>query len=208
MRPAKFAIALVGGCVLGFSALASDAVDPNAKNMTGASAEMLANTCAGCHGTKGASEGPAIPSLAGMSASYMKELMEGYKSGEVKAGIMDRVAKGYSEEEIALMADFFSKQPMHMPRQSFDAAKAKKGAELHDKYCEKCHSENGTVKEDESGQLGGQLTPYLRYSMEDFRAADRPMPKKMKKKVQKLLKKEGDAGIEDLLNYYASIAAK
>ena len=30
----------------------------------GASGEMLGNTCAGCHGTNGVSNGPAAPSLA------------------------------------------------------------------------------------------------------------------------------------------------
>jgi cytochrome c553 len=35
--------------------------------MTGASGEMLANTCAGCHGTNGISTGPATPTISGMA---------------------------------------------------------------------------------------------------------------------------------------------
>ena len=31
------------------------------------SARMLANTCAGCHGTDGSSVGPASPTIAGIS---------------------------------------------------------------------------------------------------------------------------------------------
>ncbi len=202
MKPAKLAIALVGGCVLSFSALAASSGD----SMSGASAELLAGTCGGCHGTKGASDGPAIPSLGGMSAVYFKELMEGYKTGDIKATVMDRIAKGYTDKEIDQMAGYFEKQAMYMPKQSFDASKAKKGKKLHDKFCEKCHSENGTLAEDESGQLAGQLTPYLRYSMADFRDGSRPIPKKMRKKLKKMLKKDGDARIDQLLHFYASAA--
>jgi sulfide dehydrogenase cytochrome subunit len=171
--------------------------------MSGASASMLANTCAGCHGTHGASAGPATPSIGGISAVYFEEVMQGFKDEEIKSTIMTRIAKGYSEDEIKVMGEYFSKQPFVPAEQSFDAKKAKKGAKLHDKYCEKCHAESGTSAEDDSGILMGQLIPYLHYTMTDFKAGDREMTKKMKKKVNQLLKKEGDAGIDALFNFYA-----
>ena len=40
--------------------------------------------------------------------------------------------------------------------------------------------------------------------MDDYRAGDREMTKKMKKQVEKLVSKEGDAGLQALYNYYAS----
>jgi sulfide dehydrogenase cytochrome subunit len=172
--------------------------------MTGASATMLANTCAGCHGTHGASAGPASPSLGGISNEYFKETMAGFASGDIKSTIMGRIAQGYNEDEIAAMADYFSKQKFVPAKQSFDPKKAKKGAKLHDKYCEKCHSEGGTSAEDDSGILAGQLVPYLKYTLADYKAGDREMTKKMKKKVNQLMKKEGDAGFDALMNFYAS----
>jgi sulfide dehydrogenase cytochrome subunit len=33
-------------------------------------ATMLANTCAGCHGTNGSSVGPSSPTIAGISRDY------------------------------------------------------------------------------------------------------------------------------------------
>jgi len=179
-----------------------------APTLTGASATMLANTCAGCHGTYGASAGPATPSLGGISSEYFKEVMAGFANDEIKSTIMGRIAKGYSEEEIALMGDYFAKQQFVAPKQPFDEELAKNGAKLHDKYCEKCHAEGGTDVEDDSGVLSGQLVPYLRYTLADFKAGDREMPKKMKKKVNKMLKKEGDAGVEALMNFYASNKAR
>jgi len=196
MKVTKLAMAIISGCAISFSAAAG--------NMTGADSTMLSNTCAGCHGTDGASVGPAIPSLAGMSATYITETMSAYKSGDTNSTIMGRIAKGYSDDEVAAIANHFAAQKQHRADQPFDSAKAAKGAKLHEKYCEKCHSESGSLADDDSGILAGQLTPYLHYTMEDFRSGDRSAPKKMKKKVKKLLKKEGDAGIDAIFNYYAS----
>ena len=173
----------------------------------GPSAEALAYTCAGCHGTNGHSMGPATPSLAGMSKPVMVETMKGFKSGDINSTIMTRIAKGYSEEQFELMGEFFSKQKFTPASQESDAGLAKTGAKLHDKYCEKCHSDGGDVMaavEDEVGVLAGQWKPYLHYSLNDFASGKRPMPKKMKKKLEDLLEKEGDAGVSALLEFYAS----
>lgn len=192
--------ALIGALALSASSAAFAADKPL---MSGASASMLANTCAGCHGTNGASSGPASPSIAGMSAVYFEEIMQGFKSGDVPSTIMKRIADGYTDEEILAMGEFFSKQTFVAAKQSFDAGKADKGAKLHDKYCEKCHADGGSSAEDDSGILLGQLTPYLHYSLTDYKAGDREMTKKMKKQVNKLIKKEGDDGFDALMNFYA-----
>jgi sulfide dehydrogenase cytochrome subunit len=174
-----------------------------AATASGASADALGYTCAGCHGFNGSSTGPATPNLAGASQEYVTEMMKGYKDGSITSTIMGRIAKGYSDEQFALMGEFFAKQKLTKPKQEFDAKLAKKGAKLHDKYCEKCHAEGGTSAEDDSGILAGQWVPYLKYSFVDFNGDGRQMPKKMKKKMKKLNTKEGDAGIEALLNFYA-----
>lgn len=173
--------------------------------MTGASAQMLTNTCFGCHGPDGASGGPAMPTIAGLSNDYFIEVMNGYASGDVPSTIMGRIAKGYNEEEIELMAGVFSELPfVNAPDQKFDEKLAKKGAKLHDKYCEKCHAEGGSSAEDDSGILAGQWMPYNRFTFQDYNDGSREATKKMKKKMKKLMEKEGDAGFDALLNYYAS----
>jgi sulfide dehydrogenase cytochrome subunit len=70
---------------------------------------MLANSCAGCHGTGGQSPG-AIPSIAGKSADFIADALKGFQSGSREATVMGRHAKGYSEEEIKLIAEFFASQ--------------------------------------------------------------------------------------------------
>lgn len=175
-------------------------------SLAGPTALDLANTCAGCHGVDGNSVGPATPSLAGISKDYFTETMMNYKDPEdARAStIMSRIAKGYSDEEIELMAGYFAAQKMVRLDQKHDPKLASKGAKLHKKYCEKCHEDGGRSAEDDSGILAGQWKHYLEFTMTDFINGDRDMPKKMKKQVEKLTEKEGDAGLQALLNYYAS----
>lgn len=169
------------------------------------SASMLANSCAGCHGTNGSSVGPASPTIAGISVDYFIETMQAYKDGSRPSTIMTRIAKGYTEDEVKLMAKFFSEQPFQRKPQTHDAKLAKQGAKLHKKYCEKCHEDGGRSSEDDAGILAGQWQPYVRYTMEDFLDGSREMTKKMKKKLNNMLDSHGDEGIEQLMHYYSSL---
>ena len=173
------------------------------------SAKAMADTWAGCHGTNGQSVGPASPTLAGKSASYFIDSMIAFKNlpkGESHAEdarpatIMNRIAKGYSDEQIEAMAEHFASLPVYKANVPHDAAKAQAGAEVYDKACAKCHDEGGALADDDAGILAGQWLPWLQYSMEDFQAGHRVMPKKMKKQVEKL----SDDEIDAVLNYFAS----
>jgi sulfide dehydrogenase cytochrome subunit len=163
-------------------------------------AAMLADTCAGCHGPEGVSYGPATPTIAGMSAEYFKTTMADYQKGARQSTVMGRIAKGYTEEEIALMADYFAGQEFVRMKQDVDPQKVEAGARLYGDNCEKCHEDNGASPEDDAGILAGQWLPYLNYTMEDFQSGRREMPKKMKKKVEKL----DNFDIEALMHFFAS----
>ena len=72
----------------------------------------LAAQCANCHGTNGVSQG-GIPGLAGQGRAYIIAQMSAFKSGQRSgpaATIMHQLAKGYTDEQIAAMADYFSAQ--------------------------------------------------------------------------------------------------
>lgn len=168
------------------------------------SASMLANTCAGCHGPNGASNGPATPTIAGISEDYFIEAMSLYKFDEMPSTVMGRIAKGYTEGEIELMAKHFSSMSFKRKPQKYDSKKASFGKKLHKKYCEKCHEDGGRESEDDAGILAGQWSPYLRYTMQDYTSGNREMTKKMKKKVKSLQKDHGDKGLDALFHFYAS----
>ena len=73
--------------------------------------QSLAATCANCHGTQGKSvKDPSVPGLAGRPSAYIIEQMQAFKTGTREATIMHQIAKGYTEEQIKLMADYFASQ--------------------------------------------------------------------------------------------------
>ncbi len=201
-------LVLVAGLALGMSNAAYAAKHSKKKmapkTLMGASASALANTCAGCHGTDGASGGPATPSIGGLSKAYLNDLMKGFRSGEIPSTIMSRIAKGYTDEEIGKLATHFSGLKFVPAKQKFDAAKAAKGEKLHNKYCEKCHADGGTDVEDDTGRLAGQWSFYLNSTLADFVSGKRNMTRKMKKRIMKLHTKGGDAALAELEAYYAS----
>ncbi|WP_126456592.1 c-type cytochrome [Sulfuriflexus mobilis] len=67
---------------------------------------MLANSCAACHGTDGRSPG-AIPSIHGKSAEFISSALTEFRSGERASTVMGRHTRGYSDEEIRLIAEHF-----------------------------------------------------------------------------------------------------
>ncbi len=192
-------------------------------NAAGATSEMLSNTCAGCHGTGGNSQGPATPGIAGLSRGYFIAAMMAYKYGDDEEAItkavsqmplsddefealprsstiMSRIAKGYTDEEIASMAEYFAGKQFIRHAQSTDSALVKKGRRLHDNHCEKCHEDGGRSSEDDVGLLAGQWMPYVQNSLDDFAAKHRKMPKKMAAKMKKLSADD----LKALAHYYAS----
>ena len=69
---------------------------------------MLSHSCAACHGTDGRSPG-AIPSINGKSARFIVDSLKGFRDGTRPSTVMGRHTKGYSDEEIQLIADHFAK---------------------------------------------------------------------------------------------------
>jgi len=153
----------------------------NTVSADGASPSMLADTCLGCHGPNGISEGPAMPTISGMSEIYIIGAMLAYKydNDEDKveeiieadleledveffartSTVMNRISKGYSEAEIKILAKHFAELPFESAEQSADAAQAKVGAALHETHCEKCHENGGSSAEDDAGVIAGQWVP-------------------------------------------------
>jgi len=70
----------------------------------------LAATCANCHGTDGYARGDFKP-LAGVSAGTITAAIADYRSGAQPATVMHQIAKGYTDEQIKLIAAYFAAQP-------------------------------------------------------------------------------------------------
>jgi sulfide dehydrogenase cytochrome subunit len=69
-----------------------------------------AASCSGCHPAK-ASVDTTVPRLAGQDAAAMAATLQAFRAGRRPATVMDRIAKGFSDDEIKAIAAWFSAQP-------------------------------------------------------------------------------------------------
>lgn len=68
----------------------------------------LAATCFTCHGTDGRSVGGVPPSLAGQNKDYLLKQLQEFRDGKRPATIMHQHAKGYTDEQLNLIAGYFA----------------------------------------------------------------------------------------------------
>lgn len=76
--------------------------------------KQWASACFSCHGTEGYSEGGMV-SLAGQKKSDLIEKMKDYQSGKRVASVMHQLSKGYSDEQIEVIAAYFAALPRIKP---------------------------------------------------------------------------------------------
>jgi cytochrome subunit of sulfide dehydrogenase len=180
-------------------------------------AGALANgidACTDCHGKDGASTESDVPTIGGVSEQYLVDSMaayrdskrpcaeSAYRAGDKKRPKTDmcKLATKLSAEDTGKIAKELAAKPFVKAKQPFDAAKAAAGKKVHDTACEKCHSEGGSLAEDEAGILAGQWMPYMKETFAQYMKGARPQPEKMKVKFNALKPADQEA----LLHYYAS----
>ncbi len=165
------------------------------------SPSMLANTCAGCHGTDGASAGDIMPIIGGMEKEYMSTVLLEYKTGERDSTIMGRIAKGYSDNELKAIASYMASKPWVSSPVKTNAKLAAMGKQIHEEQCKTCHEEGGRVQEDEAPRLAGQWPDFtLHYLKWCHKKGKRCQPRKMGSRVMKLSPEE----LKAMAHYYAS----
>lgn len=69
--------------------------------------EMLSLSCVSCHGTDGKSEA-ITPYIAGMGKASLYQILLDYKNGKRVETMMQKHAKGFTDEELEQIAYYFS----------------------------------------------------------------------------------------------------
>jgi cytochrome c553 len=68
-----------------------------------------ASSCSGCHAAGQNAQTP-VPPINGRPAAEIVKQMAAFKSGERKGTIMDRISKGFSDEETRAIAAWYEQQ--------------------------------------------------------------------------------------------------
>ena len=80
-------------------------------SLTPKGVQSMAAGCAICHGTQGrAAAGSSVVGLAGRSKGETVQAMAAFRSGQRPATVMHQIARGYSDDEVAAIAEYFARQ--------------------------------------------------------------------------------------------------
>lgn len=165
-----------------------------ADEMLVAAGERLGKTCAGCHGTDGASPGKLIPIIGGQKPGYIAKVLGEFAAEKRPGTAMLKLAKGFSAEEHKQIAAFFASKPwVNTPH----AAASGGDAELV-KRCQGCHGKNGEGR-GSFPRLAGQHPEYLFQALMEYKQGERTAG------TMKLVKGSDEATLKKMADYYASL---
>jgi cytochrome c553 len=163
-----------------------------------AAGKSAAATCAGCHGDKGVSGNPAIPSLAGQDAQYVAAALRAYKDGARSDETMKGLAATLDEAAAKNLAAFYANQQP----QSTNVRKPLTTAEWAQR-CDRCHGVNGNSTDPRLPALAAQRMDYLEKVLHAYRTGERKSPQ-----MAAMSEVLTEADVENLAAYYARQKAR
>lgn len=156
----------------------------------------LVKGCAYCHGDRGLSSNPAVPNIGGQLDGYMLATLKQFRMGERPSTVMGRLMKGYTDKELASLAQYYGTQKPERAKQAVDPATVARGEQVHKRTCKQCHLDGGRESEGDAPLLAGQWLEYLRTEMGHYLERKRPMDDKMQVKMDGLSREEVDAALQ------------
>lgn len=189
--------------LLSLAATLGVSADANAQRRKGPSLDgaMLTQSCFACHGPEGASVASPMPIIGGQQSVYLTTVLNNFRSGERGSTIMGRLMRGYSEAEIAAIANYLASLPYRPAPQSIDPKKVEAGRISYNRVCKKCHLDGGKdSSEGDYPKLAGQWLPYLQETTEEILGGRRKVDDKFSSSLGKLTRDEIDA----VLHFFAA----
>jgi cytochrome c553 len=143
--------------------------------VSAATLEERVAPCLACHGEKGQSANPEIPSLGAQMAPYALIQLFMFRERLRRNDIMNDAVKGFSDDDLRTFSDYVSRLPAPRPAsEPSDAARLQRGQMLVRQYrCDICH--NGDLAGRENvPRIAGQREDFLAKTMREYKANVRP----------------------------------
>ena len=133
--------------------------------------------CAACHGANGRSDMAGVPVLAGNSSLYVITQLFLFREGRRKNEAMVAMAKPMTDADLRGFSDHIgtlAAVPAPAPATPPEAARMLKAKGLAEQHkCTYCHG-NDLAGGQQVPRIGGQKEDYLRQTLHDFKAGNRP----------------------------------
>jgi cytochrome c553 len=151
--------------------------------------------CLACHGEKGQSENPEVPSLGAQPAPYTLIQLYLFREKQRKVELMNEYAKDLTDDDLRQFSDAIAKLPAPMPEDAGDAARMQHGyALIQQHHCNVCHQSN-LAGRDNVPRVAAQREDYLAKALREYKSNARVGYEPIMLEVMRPL---NDADIADL----------
>ena len=147
-------------------------------------------SCGKCHGARGISHKPMVPSLAAQEPVYLVNASKAYRNHERSD---DTPMPVKTDEQINNIAAYYATQPMTASIEDQPT-----GQEMAAR-CDRCHNPPSGQRNPNTPTLRGQSHDYLVKAMKEYRDSDRE-----NSMMHKMSARYSDEMIDDLASFYAS----
>jgi cytochrome c553 len=179
--------------------------------MTTLSIASVLAVCVTCHGALGEGSPGGVPRLAGQDAQYLSHALAMFKDGTRASAIMQPIARGLGDDEIAALADHFSAERAPL----VDAPAASSASVLAGERlaqagagdvlpCFSCHGAQGIGAGARFPRIAGQPAAFVVSRLHEFQDRARhaaPQPLTMTAVSTTL----NESQVEDVAAYLSSI---
>jgi cytochrome c553 len=140
-----------------------------------ASLEERLAPCLACHGEKGQSTNPEIPSLGAQTAPYVLIQLFLFREKLRVVDIMNDAVTGFTDDDLRTFADAISKLPAPQPAAvPSDPVRTERARALVRQYrCDFCHNPD-LAGRDNVPRIAGQREDFLAKTMREYKGNVRP----------------------------------
>jgi cytochrome c553 len=130
--------------------------------------------CLSCHGEKGQSATPEVPSLGAQQKDYVLVQLYMFREKLRKVELMNEMAKGLSDDDLRVLSETIAKLPPPAPAAGGDDARiARAKALVGTNRCNFCHAPN-FAGQDQVPRIAGQREDYLVKALREYKSNARP----------------------------------